>query len=143
MSSRLFIARLSTAALCLAVAACASSPLRYTGLVTAAPDESSSSVLHRRDTATRVVPLKAKVTVVTNVSSIEGDQPGGPHAVHWNWYEGQTLIAEQSKTLAFSKPPYRFSRSLAASDLGLGHYRVEVMVDGVRVDEQTFDVVPY
>ena len=28
-------------------------------------------------------------------------------------------------------------------ELPIGHYRVEVLVDGVRVDEQTFDVVAY
>jgi|GEM_PF-2958263 len=126
------------AASCLVLAACASSALHYSGLVTAELDES-----HQRDAATRRVPLTDRVTVVTNVVSTEGSDANGRHAVRWNWYEGQTLIAEQSKTLAFSKSPYRFSRSLAASDLGIGHYRVEVVVDGVRVDEQTFDVVPY
>jgi hypothetical protein len=130
--------KFSIAATCLVFAACASPALHYSGLVTAEPDEP-----HQRDTATQRIPLKDRVTVVTNVVSTAGGHESLQHAVHWNWYEGQTLIAEQSKTLAFTKTPYRFSRSLAASDLGLGHYRVEVLVDGVRVDEQTFDVVPY
>lgn len=119
------------------VAACASSSLHYSGLVTAAPDDTRS-----RDVATRRVALRDRVTVVTHADPLDDGRAGGQHAVRWKWYEGQTLIAEQSKTLDFAKTPIRFSRSLAASDLGVGHYRVEVLVDGERVDEQVFDVVP-
>ena len=131
-------ARLSLVAfaLCL-VAGCASSSLHYSGLVTAAPDDTRA-----RDVATRRVALRDRVTVVTHADPLDGDRGAGQHAVRWKWYEGQTLIAEQSKTLDFAKTPVRFSRSLAASDLGVGHYRVEVLVDGERVDEQVFDVVP-
>ena len=77
---------------------------------------------------------------MTHVSWDE-EHGAGPHAIRWNWYEGETLIAERAKTLDFTKAPYRFTRSLPASDLGIGRYRVEVLVDGSRVDEQTFDVV--
>lgn len=116
--------------------ACASSSLSYSGVITASPEES-----HVRDAPTRRVALRDRVTVVTHVASMNGDARSGQHVVRWNWYEGQTLIAEQNKTLDFPRMPYRFSRSLAASDLGIGRYRVEVIVDGARVDEQSFDVV--
>ena len=61
--------------------------------------------------------------------------------MRWNWYEGSTLIAERSRTMEFTQTPFRFFRSISAADLGLGHYRVEVLVDGKKIDEQTFDVV--
>ena len=124
------------AAMALALAGCASSPFSYSGLVTASPEEP-----HARDVPTRRVALRDRVTVVTHVASMDGGSHGSQHVVRWNWYEGATLIAEQNKTLDFARTPYRFSRSLAASDLGVGRYRVEVVVDGVRVDEQSFDVV--
>jgi hypothetical protein len=119
------------------LAACASPSLRYSSTITASENPSA------REVPTRNVALKDRVVVVTHVNWPETDAKGGQHAVRWNWYEGETLIAERAKTLDFGTTPYRFFRSLPASDLGIGHYRVEVLVDGVRVDEQTFDVVAY
>jgi hypothetical protein len=128
--------------LCLALvaaslAACASPALRYSGAITASENPSV------REVPTRKVALKDRVVVVTHVDWPETGQKGGQHNVRWNWYEGETLIAERSRTLDFDKTPFRFFRSIGAADLGLGHYRVEVLVDGVKVDEQTFDVVAY
>jgi hypothetical protein len=128
--------------LCMAVllatlAACASSSLRYSSVITSSENPSA------REVPTKRVALKDRVVVVTHVNWSETTQKGGQHAVRWNWYEGDTLIAERAKTLDFNKSPFRFFHSLAASDLGLGHYRVVVVVDGMRVDEQTFDVVAY
>ncbi len=120
------------ATLSVLLTACAGPTLRYSGVIT------TSDV---REVPTRKVALKDKVVIVTHVDWSEAGKQGGLHAVRWNWYEGEILIAERQRTLDFGKPPYRFSRSLPASDLGLGHYRVEVLVDGVRIDEQVFDVV--
>ena len=117
--------------------ACASPSLRYSGVITANDDPR----LH--EVPTRKVALKDRVVIVTHVAWPETDRNGGLHTVKWHWYEGETLIAERAKTLDFDKTPFRFFRSLPASDLGVGHYRVEVLVDGRRVDEQTFDVVAY
>jgi hypothetical protein len=116
------------------LSACSGPSLYYSGSITTSDDP------HARDLATKRVPLRDHVVVVTRVSWLE-DGSRGPHAVRWNWYEGDTLIAERAKTLDFARSPYRFSHSLPASDLGLGHYRVEVLVDGKKVDEQTFFVV--
>ncbi len=128
------IEKLFTAALVLTLCGCASS-LRYSSIVTGAPDEARA-----REVPSQRVALKDRVIVVTHVSWDE-QRDAGPHAIRWAWYEGETLIAERAKTLDFTTAPYRFSRSLPASDLGVGRYRVEVLVDGSRVDEQTFDVV--
>lgn len=128
------IQKLLMAGLMLALAGCASS-LRYSSIVTGAPDEARA-----KEVATGRVALKDRVIVVTHVSWDEA-RGAGPHAIRWNWYEGETLIAERAKTLDFTMTPYRFTRSLPASDLGIGRYRVEVLVDGSRVDEQTFDIV--
>ena len=128
---------LCVAAVAIGLAACASPSLRYSGVITASESPGA------QDLPTRSVALKDKVVVVTHVSWPEADRKGGQHAVRWNWYEGDTLIAERAKTLDFGQAPFRFFRSLPASDLGLGHYRVEVLVDGVRIDEQAFDVVAY
>ncbi len=131
------IRMLMVATLLAALGGCASPSLRYSGAVAAGEDP------HAHEVPTRRIPLKDRVVIVTHVAWPEADRKGGSHAVRWNWYEGETLIAERAKTLDFADTPYRFVRSLAASDLGIGHYRVEVLVDGRRVDEQTFDVVAY
>jgi hypothetical protein len=117
------------------LAACAGSSMYYSGSITTTEDPRA------RDAATKQVPLKDRVVVVTQVNWGDGAVKGGSHAVRWNWYEGETLIAERSRTIAFDRSPFRFSHSLQAADLGLGRYRVEVLVDGVKVDEQTFFVV--
>jgi hypothetical protein len=115
--------------------ACTSPSLQYKGAIAASEDPQA------RELSTRRVALKDRVVIVTHVEWPEADRKGGSHAVRWNWYEGETLIAERAKTMDFPKTPYRFSRSLAASDLGVGHYRVEVLVDGRRIDVQSFDIV--
>lgn len=125
------------AAFAASLAACASPSLRYSGAITASENPTI------REVPTRKVALKDRVVVVTDVDWPEVRAKGGQHAVQWNWYEGETLIAERAKMLDFGKTPFRFFRSVLASDLGIGHYRVEVLVDGVRVDEQAFDVVAY
>ena len=117
------------------LAACAGPSLHYSGAITTSEDPQA------RDAATKRVALKDRVVVVTRVNWSDPAARGGSHAVRWNWYEGETLIAERSRTIDFERNPFRFSHSLLATDLGLGRYRVEVLVDGVKVDEQTFFVV--
>jgi hypothetical protein len=135
--SRKSLATLVAAFSILALAGCASPSMRYTGVITASENPNI------REVPTKKVALKDRVVVVTHVAWPEVDKQGGLHAVRWNWYEGDTLIAERQRTLDFGKTPFRFFRSLPASDLGIGHYRVEVLVDGNRIDEQLFDVVAY
>ncbi len=124
-------------ALAAALAACASPGLRYHGEIAATDDARAHEVPTRR------VALKDQAVVVTHVDWPEAGRNGGRHDVRWKWYEGDTLVADREKKVDFGRTPFRFSRSLAASDLGIGHYRVEVLVDGVKVDEQQFDVVAY
>jgi hypothetical protein len=137
MFSKSHAATLTAALSIVVLAACASPSMRYTGVITVSENPDA------REVPTQKVALKDRVVVVTHVAWPEASRQGGLHAVRWNWYEGDTLIAERQRTLDFGKTPFRFSRSLPASDLGIGHYRVEVLVDGVRVDEQRFDVVAY
>jgi hypothetical protein len=122
------------ASLVATLAACASPSYRYSGAITASENPDV------REMPTHQVALKDRVVVVTHVDWDEG-RKGGQHTVRWNWYEGNLLIVERSRTLDFAQTPFRFFRSISAADLGLGHYRVEVLVDGVKVDEQAFDVV--
>lgn len=117
------------------LAACASPSLTYKGGIGTGEDSRAHEVASRR------IALKDRVVIVTDVAWPETDRAGGRHAVRWNWYEGETLIAERAKTLDFPKSPHRFVHGLAASDLGIGRYRVDVLVDGKRVDMQVFDVV--
>jgi hypothetical protein len=131
---RLSLFAASTLALALILSACAGPTLYYSGAIATTEDPKA------RDAVANRVPLKDHVVVVTRVSWLE-EGSRGPHAVRWNWYEGDTLIAERAKTLDFARSPFRFTHSLPASDLGLGHYRVEVLVDGKKIDEQSFYVV--
>jgi hypothetical protein len=88
------------------------------------------------------VPLKDTVNVLTHLRWSPATDEGGRHEVQWLWYSGDQLVHTRKRTLHFRKTPYRLHSSLPATGLGLGHYRVTVLIDGAIVDTQQFDVVP-
>jgi hypothetical protein len=69
------------------------------------------------------------------------------HAAHWAcqqwlWYSGDRMVHAGKKDLNFRKMPYRLHSFLPAAGLGLGHYRVTVLIDGKIIDTQEFNIVP-
>jgi len=53
----------------------------------------------------------------------------GKHSVTWNWYVDGKLISTDTKPLEFHHPPYDLWSRRAASALGTGSFKVEVLLD--------------
>jgi hypothetical protein len=88
------------------------------------------------------VPLRNRVYVLTHVRWSPATDEGGRHEVQWLWYSGDHLVHAGKKTLHFRRTPYRLYSSLPAAGLGLGHYRVTVVIDGKLIDTQEFNIIP-
>jgi hypothetical protein len=68
---------------------------------------------------------------------------GGSHLVEWRWYQNDKLLSRSAKTLVFTSTPYTTRTQRAASTLGVGHFRVETLVDGVIAASNDFDIAPH
>ena len=133
--------RLLPAALCLVfeliVSGCATPRIELvSGLVTTGGD------LKFEEVPVSDVRLKDTAYILTHLRWSPATDDGGLHDVQWLWYSGDQLVHAGKKQLHFRKTPYRLYSFLPATGLGLGHYRVNVLVDGVIVDTQQFNVVP-
>jgi hypothetical protein len=88
------------------------------------------------------VPLKDTVYVLTHLRWSPATQHAGRHEVQWLWYSGDRLVHAGNRQLNFRKTPFRLRSFLPAGGLGLGHYRVNVLIDGTIIDSQEFNIVP-
>jgi len=88
------------------------------------------------------VPLKSRAIVIVHLRWSPATVSAGRHAVSWLWYSGDQLVHASKKTFEFKTSPYRLWSYLSASGLGLGHYRVLLVIDNQTIDTQQFDVVP-
>jgi len=66
----------------------------------------------------------------------------GPHDVVFNWYSGSTLLeVTTNETFSFDGMTTKFSsQKKPASTLGLGHFRVDVIIKGETVTSQEFSI---
>lgn len=88
------------------------------------------------------VHLKDTAIVLTHLSWSPATEEAGEHEVQWLWYSGDRLVHAGKKQLHFRKTPYRLHSFIPAAGLGLGHYRVTVLIDGKLVDTQEFNIIP-
>src|SRR3954447_6294383 len=87
--------------------------------------------IHQKDT----------IYVITHVRWEPATSDAGEHSVAWTWYSGERVVATRTMKLQFSKTPYRFWYRIPAAGFDLGHYRVDVAIDGKIVDTRECDVV--
>jgi hypothetical protein len=89
------------------------------------------------------VHLKDIVYVYTHVRWSPATEPGGRREVGWLWYStGDQLVHADRQVLNFKETPARLVSYLPAAGLGVGHYRVTTLIDGIVIDTQQFSVVP-
>jgi hypothetical protein len=67
-------------------------------------------------------------------------QNAGSHDVQWLWYHDDKLVSKVEKNLLFKNTPYTLRSSRAAATLGVGHFKVEVLVDGTLASSSAFDI---
>jgi hypothetical protein len=79
--------------------------------------------------------------IVTHVRWEPLTSEGGRHAVSWTWYADGKVVAVRNRDETFKKSPFRFIWRIPASDFDLGHYRVDVAIDGKVVDTHEYDIV--
>jgi hypothetical protein len=88
------------------------------------------------------VHLKDTVFVLTHLSWSPATENAGRHEVQWLWYSGDRLVHAGKRDLNFRKTPYRLHSFLPAAGLGVGSFRVTVLIDGNIIDAQNFNIVP-
>jgi hypothetical protein len=88
------------------------------------------------------VHLKETAIVLTHLSWSPATDEAGRHEVQWLWYSGDRLVHAAKKDVNFRRTPFRLHSFVPAAGLGLGHYRVTVLIDGKLIDTQEFNVVP-
>jgi len=85
---------------------------------------------------------KDKVYMVSYVRWEPVEESAGFHDITWNWYQGTQRVHRcESTHLKLEKTPYRLWCRTQAAGLGLGHFRVEMLIDGVPMASNEFDVV--
>ncbi|MGA2868506.1 MAG: hypothetical protein ABSF34_05020 [Verrucomicrobiota bacterium] len=120
----------------LVFAGCSSMPLHPVGSVLT----NASSIL-----AGKQVPMDKFTTqdIIRYYTSFTWDdvtQSGGQHEVTWNWYKGDVLISTVTKNVVFHHAPFQLWTTRAAAALGVGKFRIDVLIDGDVKSSVTFEI---
>jgi hypothetical protein len=90
----------------------------------------------------KVIQTKDVVYIVTYVRWDPVDQNAGTHDVRWLWYKTDKIVSScTSKGFEFKSSPTRIWCRIRAAGLGVGHFRVEVSIDGKSFVTNEFDIV--
>jgi hypothetical protein len=63
-----------------------------------------------------------------------------PQLVSWRWYKGDRLAEVKPRSISFTTPPMTVTGVEPAFALGPGHHKVELYLNGVLVNTQSFEV---
>jgi hypothetical protein len=83
--------------------------------------------------------------VVRLYVSVRWDDPtkdAGVHDINYNWYLGDKLVSTYYRRALFVRSPAELHTTRAASDLGSGHFKVEILIDKNVVGSKEFDIAP-
>jgi hypothetical protein len=123
-----------------ALAGCAISVDRmhfYNGMVTVGGEGARFEEI-----AMTTIRQKDRFYVVEHVSWEPLTEDAGNHSLEWRMYSGGNLVVQRKRDhdLHMRKTPYRFWWTMPAADFAVGHYRVDVLIDGRVVDTHEFDI---
>lgn len=82
--------------------------------------------------------------VIRFYASVQWDDPtkgAGIHDINYNWYSGNKLVSTFSRRCEFVRSPTDLHTTRTASDLGIGHFKVEILVDDNVIGSKEFDIV--
>ena len=88
------------------------------------------------------IKLDSRVFYVTTIGWEPVTSDAGRHKVMWRWYANGTLISEIKQKYTFYPTPFEFFAHIPATALGVGHHKVELLIDLKSFDSQEFEVVP-
>jgi hypothetical protein len=85
---------------------------------------------------------KDRFYVLEHVSWEPVTADAGNHSLEWHMYSGGNLVVQRKRDrdLHMKKTPYRIYWTMPAADFAVGHYRVDVLIDGKVVDSHEFDI---
>jgi hypothetical protein len=66
----------------------------------------------------------------------------GVHDINYNWYSGGKLVSTFYRRADFVRSPYELHSTRAASALGAGHFKAEIVIDQKVVGSKEFDILP-
>jgi hypothetical protein len=66
----------------------------------------------------------------------------GIHDINYNWYAGDKLVSTFYRRADFVRTPAELHSTRAASDLGTGHFKAEILIDKKSVGSKEFDILP-
>jgi hypothetical protein len=72
----------------------------------------------------------------------DAQKNGGIHDVNWRWYHDGRLVSSSGKSVSFTSTPFTLRTRRAAATLGIGHFKVETVVDGNLAGSSEFDITP-
>jgi hypothetical protein len=75
--------------------------------------------------------------------AVRWDDPtkgAGIHDINYNWYSGNKLISTFYRRADFVRSPAELHTTRTASDLGVGHFKAEIVIDKKVVGSKEFDI---
>ena len=82
------------------------------------------------------------VSFYVNVYWDNPTQELGIHSVAFKWYADTKLISNPHRAINFKVTPTTLSYQIPASVLGVGHCKVEALIDDNVVASKEFDITP-
>ena len=109
--------------------------------VTANVLTSGENFANNRRVPMRVFTTQETIFQIVDYQWNDLSKEGGTHEVQWRWYHDDKLVGRFHRSMRFEFTPYTIYTSRWTSTLGVGHGKVETVVDGLVDATDEFDVV--
>ncbi len=118
------------------IGGCASTPLRtVNSFVT-----NREALAYGKRTPMTTFTQEDTIRVFVDLQWDDPTKEAGYHNVKWNWYSGDQLISTGGRGFEFKHTPYELWGEKPASALGLGHFKVDVLIDNHLMATQEFTI---
>jgi hypothetical protein len=135
------VSALTASAVAIFFASCATDPSKLPHATNATVTTELNRKLSKR-VPMQSFSLQDSVVSMVDFQWPDPTHPGGEHRVEWRWYKDGTLVSQSEKRLTFTSTPYTTWTTRAAGSLGIGHFRVDTLLDGVVASSSEFDIHP-
>jgi hypothetical protein len=119
---------------------CATTPSATTPHVTSSVLTSGANLSSGKRVPVRTFSSQDFVVFLVDFQWGAVGESGGSHNVEWRWYQNDKLLSKGRNTLVFTSTPYTLRTTRAAATLGIGHFKVETVIDGNIAASSEFDI---